>query len=84
VIDKLGALGISAAEVLVVAQSLPLDIVPARALGLASVWIDRSGAINGIDGPGVPEKRSDKEKFADWHFIDMAEFAEAMAIAKGK
>ncbi|KAH9001641.1 HAD-like domain-containing protein [Lactarius akahatsu] len=37
-------------QILVVAQSLLHDHVPARALGLSSVWIDRPDAVTCIDG----------------------------------
>ncbi|KAI0262954.1 HAD-like domain-containing protein [Gloeopeniophorella convolvens] len=72
------------AQILVVAQSLPHDHVPARALGLASVWIDRPGALTCLDGDGVPVERAAKEVFATWRFRSLGEFADAMEEAKAK
>ncbi|KAF8267850.1 HAD-like protein [Lactarius quietus] len=47
-------------QILVVAQSLPHDHVPALALGLFSVWIDRPDAVTCIDGDGVPKDKAAK------------------------
>ncbi|THH19132.1 hypothetical protein EW146_g1992 [Bondarzewia mesenterica] len=44
--------GIEKHEVLVVAQSLFHDHVPANELGIPSVWIDRQGACAGVDVQG--------------------------------
>ncbi|KAH9967943.1 HAD-like domain-containing protein [Russula dissimulans] len=71
-------------EILVVAQSLPHDHVPARALGLSSVWIDRSGALTCLDGEGVPTARTAKETFAKWRFRSLGEFANAVEEARAK
>ena len=71
-------------QILVVAQSLPHDHVPARALGLSSVWIDRPDAVTCIDGNGVPEDRPAKETFTRWRFRDLREFVEAMEEARSK
>ena len=70
-------------EVLVVAASLPVDIIPARELNLASVWIEHPGTFSGNGGEGVPKDRNEQVKLANWTFETMDEFAEAMAIAKG-
>jgi len=71
-------------QILVVAQSLPHDHVPARALGLTSVWIDRPDAMTCIDGDGVPKDRAAKEAFARWRFRDLREFANAVEEARAK
>lgn len=71
-------------QILVVAQSLPHDHVPARALGLSSVWIDRPDAVTCIDGKGVPEDRAAKEAFARWRFRDLREFADAVEEARAR
>lgn len=71
-------------HILVVAQSLPHDHVPARALGLSSVWIDRPDAITCIDGNGVPIDRVAKEAFTKWRFRDLREFANAVEEARAK
>jgi FMN phosphatase YigB (HAD superfamily) len=64
-------------QILAVAQSLVHDHVPAKSLGLYTVWIDRTGAFMGIDGDGVPESREKKEAFPTWRFTTMQEFADA-------
>lgn len=71
-------------QILVVAQSLPHDHVPARALGLSSVWIDRPEAVTCIDGNGVPKDRAAKEAFTRWRFRDLREFANAVEEAQVK
>ncbi|KAI9446830.1 HAD-like protein [Lactarius indigo] len=71
-------------QILVVAQSLRHDHVPARALGLSSVWIDRPDAVTCIDGNGVPKERAAKEAFARWRFLDLREFANAVEEARAK
>jgi len=71
-------------QVLAVAQSLVHDHVPAKALGLKSVWIDRGGAVVGLDGDGVPVDRAGKEAFATWRFESMAQFADAYEAALRK
>ncbi len=55
----LRALGIPKERVLHVAQSRRADIVPANALGLASVWIDRPGHVFGREGSGAENARPD-------------------------
>jgi len=69
-------------QILVVAQSLPHDHVPARALGLSSAWIDRPDAITCLDGDGVPKSRTAKETFAKWRFRGLGELATAVEEAK--
>ncbi|KAI9456256.1 HAD-like protein [Lactarius psammicola] len=60
------------------------DHVPARALGLSSVWIDRPDAVTCIDGNGVPKERAAKEAFARWRFRDLEEFVNAVEEARVK
>jgi len=67
-----------------VAQSLPHDHVPARTLGLSSVWIDRPGALTCLDGDGVPKTRAGKEAFAKWRYRSLEEFANAVEEARAK
>lgn len=69
-------------QILVVAQSLPHDHVPARALGLSSVWIDRPDAVTCNNGNGVPKDRAEKEAFTRWRFRDLREFANAVEEAR--
>ncbi|KAH9038996.1 HAD-like protein [Lactarius pseudohatsudake] len=71
-------------QILVVAQSLLHDHVPARALGLSSVWIDRPDAVTCIDGTGVPKERAAKEAFTKWRFRDLREFANVVEEARAK
>jgi FMN phosphatase YigB (HAD superfamily) len=71
-------------QILVVAQSLPHDHVPARALGLSSVWIDRPDALTCLDGDGVPNTRTGKETFAKWRFRSLKEFTSAVEEAHAK
>lgn len=71
-------------QILVVAQSLPHDHVPARALGLSSVWIDRPDALTCLDGDGVPKTRTGKETFARWRFGSLKEFASAVEEAQAQ
>lgn len=77
----LNALQVPEDQVLAVAQSLVHDHVPAKSLGLHSVWIDRAGAYMGIDGDGVPVDRKLKEQFATWRFETMGQFADAYEVA---
>lgn len=60
-------------EVLVVAQSLYHDHVPANQLGIKSVWIDRRGASLGM----VPDVDGGKKKW-NWRFETLGEMAEAV------
>ncbi|KAF6744738.1 haloacid dehalogenase [Ephemerocybe angulata] len=58
-------------KVLVVAQSLTHDHVPASQLGVRSVWIDRQAAVMCNELPGGAEPYS-------WKFETMGEFAKAV------
>jgi FMN phosphatase YigB (HAD superfamily) len=68
--------------VLVVAQSLVHDHVPAQALGLASAWIARPDALTCTSGAGVPESEDAKDTFPTFKFMGMREFADAMERGK--
>lgn len=61
--------GIGKERVLVTANSLFHDHEPANALGIASAWIDRSGASIGISSSAT----------YDFHFNTLGEMAEARA-----
>jgi 2-haloacid dehalogenase len=63
--------GLPRARILHVAQSLYHDHVPAKALGLTTVWIDRR---HGQAGAGATPPA---EVTPDWTFPDMASFAAA-------
>lgn len=68
-LQHLSASGIEARRVLHVAQSLYHDHVPAKRLGLATVWIDRRAGKPG--GGATPPA----EAVPDWRFESMAAFA---------
>lgn len=53
-LEKLAALGVQKAKVLHVAQSLFHDHVPAKQVGLASLWIDRRAGRGGGGGATPP------------------------------
>lgn len=55
----LQAMGIPAGRVLHVAQSRRADIVPANALGLTCVWVDRPGHVFGRAGKGAETAKPD-------------------------
>ena len=72
-------LGVPDGRLLHVAQSLFHDHVPAKAIGLPTVWIDRRH-----DAPGwgaTPEPAADVRP--DWTFPSMAAFADAVDAAAG-
>jgi FMN phosphatase YigB (HAD superfamily) len=71
-------------QILVVAQSLPHDHVPAQKLGLSSAWIDRPDAVTCLDGDGVPKSRMAKETFVKWRFESLGEFASEVEKARNK
>lgn len=66
--------GVAREEVMVTAQSLFHDHVPAKRLGLKSVWIDRAGAVMGL---GV------EDKVYEWSFRTLGEMAEEVEREKG-
>jgi 2-haloacid dehalogenase len=70
-------IGLPRDRILHVAQSLYHDHVPAKRLGLATVWIDRR---RGRTGPGATPPA---EAAPDATFPDLASFAEAMTRRPG-
>ncbi len=68
-------LGVHDGRLLHVAQSLFHDHVPAKRLGLPTVWIDRRGAEQGWGATPQPSA----VVAPDWTFPSMAEFAAAVA-----
>jgi 2-haloacid dehalogenase len=75
--ETVGRLGVKQGRLLHVAQSLFHDHVPARSLGLPTVWIDRRGESAGWGAtppPGVVVT-------PDWTFPSMAAFAAACSAA---
>ena len=77
VLERLAALGVVKDRVLHVAQSLYHDHVPAKKLGLASVWMDRRHAKSG-HGATVPP---DTPVMPDAQYPSMQDFAEAVQNA---
>jgi 2-haloacid dehalogenase len=72
-VDTVHALGVADGRLLHVAQSLFHDHVPAKRLGLPTVWIDRRGERAGWGAtppPGIPVE-------PDYTFSSMADFAAA-------
>jgi putative hydrolase of the HAD superfamily len=69
--DRLGADGVAKDRILHVAQSLFHDHVPAKALGLRTVWIDRRHDRTGAGATPVANARPDAT------FPSMATFAAA-------
>ena len=55
----LSRIGVPAHRVLHVGQSLYHDVVPAQALGLATVWVNRPSARNGVGAVKAAEGRPD-------------------------
>jgi len=68
-IEKLASLGVAKPEILHTAQSLYHDIVPAKALGLATNWIDRRH-----DKPGAGATRPAAAE-PDFRHLSLADFA---------
>ena len=69
---KLRAAGIEGNRVLHVAQSLFHDHVPAKNMGMATVWIDRRAGKTGAGATPPAEARP------DWRFESLQAFAEAV------
>lgn len=67
--------GVEKEEVLQVAQSLFHDHVPAKQMGMASVWICRKGA--GMGGDSAEVHRQGKVGYG-WRFNTLGEFADAV------
>jgi 2-haloacid dehalogenase len=57
----LGRMGIGAEQLLHAAQSVYHDVVPARALGISTVWVNRRSARPGIGAVRAAEGRADLE-----------------------
>ena len=72
-------LGVERHEILHVAQSLFHDHVPAKRLGMTTVWIDRQGLSEGGDWGATARVESVPEP--DFVFRTMADFAAAVADA---
>ena len=69
----LAELGITKSDILHMAQSLFHDHAPAKALGLASAWIDRRHASGGFGATMAPPAGASY----DFRFTSMADFAAA-------
>ena len=72
-IEKLGEIGVARDEILHCAQSLFHDHVPAKELGLTSVWINRRAGRKGWGATSAPPR----EVSPDFEFPSMAAFADA-------
>jgi putative hydrolase of the HAD superfamily len=71
---KVDEMGIAQSRLLHVAQSLFHDHVPARAAGLATVWIDRRADKEDSGATPVPPDAPEP----NWRFTSMADFADAV------
>lgn len=72
--DAFRRLGLPASSIAHVAQSLYHDIVPARRLGLATVWVDRRAG-----RPGGATLPPDQTAIPDMRVESLAQLAEAIA-----
>ncbi len=79
-LEAVDAMGIERGRLLHVAQSLFHDHVPARALGLRTVWIDRRAGRSGWGATPAPESAVTP----DWTFASMADFAAACRAARDR
>ncbi|MGB6384099.1 MAG: haloacid dehalogenase type II [Terriglobales bacterium] len=73
----LSALAISPEQLLHAAQSVYHDVVPARSLGIATVWVNRKSARPGI-GAVRDSGALDSKKQADMDVPDLASLAKAV------
>lgn len=73
---RIEEMGIAKGRLLHVAQSLFHDHVPAKAAGLATVWIDRRAGKPGAGATPIPADAPEP----DWRFTSMAEFADAVEL----
>src|SRR6267154_645200 len=73
-------LGIPPGQLLHAAQSIYHDVVPARSLGIATVWVNRKSARPGI-GAVRASAASDAERQADLEVPDLAGLAEKLTKA---
>ena len=71
---RIEEMGVAKDRLLHVAQSLFHDHVPAKAAGLATVWIDRRAGKGGSGATPIP----DDAPAPDWRFPSMADFADAV------
>ncbi|KIV91390.1 haloacid dehalogenase, type II [Exophiala mesophila] len=74
--------GVEKDEILHVAQSLFHDHVPAKKVGLSSVWIARKGAGMG-NADGVKEVHDRGEVGYGWRFATLGEFADEVEKERG-
>jgi 2-haloalkanoic acid dehalogenase type II len=72
-LQRLGSIGVSEDRLLHVAQSLYHDHVPAQAVGLPTVWIDRRHGREGTGATPAPAR----DVTPHWRFDSMAELAAA-------
>lgn len=70
--EVLGAMGVAKEKILHTAQSIFHDHIPAKALGLTSIWINRRGAEIGAETAGMPHRPIEP----DWEVATMAEMVE--------
>jgi len=77
--EQLAAKGVERDEILHVAQSLHHDHVPAKRIGMPSVWINRRAVRGGGWGATVPPPEDVKP---DMEFPSMASFADATERAR--
>jgi putative hydrolase of the HAD superfamily len=70
---RLSVAGVRTRDILHVAQSQYHDIGPAKALGIATCWINRRFGQQGFGGTPVPERHTEP----DFFFTGMAELAAA-------
>jgi 2-haloalkanoic acid dehalogenase type II len=72
-------LGVKKEHILHTAQSLHHDHVPAKQIGLASVWIERGEEVESVMG-GDPKAYEDKVSYS-WRYTNMREMADAVDAA---
>jgi len=78
-LEKAAGLGVKKDEVLVTAQSLWHDHVPAEKAGLAGAWINREGAVLGVEGvEGTIDGR--RVSGWKWRFKTLGEMADAVEM----
>jgi 2-haloacid dehalogenase len=78
-LDRLAELGIAKSDILHTAQSLFHDHAPAKAVGLASAWIDRRHATGGFGATMAPPASASY----DFRFNSMADLAAAHRAEPG-
>ena len=81
-LDKLGLMGVARHDILHCAQSLYHDHVPAKTLGLSSIWINRRAGKEGWGATVAPgeEARPDFEVPSMAAFVDMHQSLRAVPI----